>query len=74
MEKFFDYKVSEFLQVSITEEVLTMHGPRRWGIPKSITEISTATGLSKRRVIGCLGRLKKNNKVVPDGERWKIVV
>lgn len=74
MEKIFDYKVRDLLESSVSAELLTMHGPRRWAIPKSLQDISKGTNMSEKRALGCLKRLKRKKEVVPDGDNWKIVV
>src|SRR5437016_1029075 len=63
LERFYDSKVREFLHSQVTAEFVTAHGPRRWGIPKSIPEISLGTGMSEKRVRACLKRLRKKKQV-----------
>jgi hypothetical protein len=72
MYRYFDQKVEDCLRGSVSEEIQTMNGPRRWAIPKSLVDISMATGFSERKVSACLERLRRKRLVLPYGEGWKI--
>ncbi len=72
--RFVDQKTKEYLEKSVTPECPTMHGPRIWGIPKSIPEISNGTALSARQVTASLKRLEKKSLVVSDRDNWKIKI
>jgi len=74
LDRFFDSKVREFLESNVTPEYLTVHGPRRWGVAKSIPDISAATRMSEKRVTACIERLKKKKLVTRQGDDWSIVV
>ena len=72
MDRFLDWKVRDFLEMSVTQQKLGMHGPIQWAIPKSIQEISTATGMSEWLVRGCIKRLKKKKVIVQDEKGFRI--
>jgi|ERR1017187_9204296 hypothetical protein len=72
MYRYYDRKVEDCLRASVSSELLTQHGPRRWTIPKSLGDISRDTGFSNRRVSACLKRLLRKRLVLADGEKWKI--
>lgn len=72
MYELFDRRVENYLLDSFGPEVLTMHGPRRWPIPRSIADISKATGLPEWRVLPSLARLLSLRRTVArDGDNWK---
>lgn len=70
----FDHKVRDLLKGSQTDIFRTLHGDRRYPIPLSVKEIATSLGMSEKRVLACLGRLKKSEQVSAEGDKWKIVV
>lgn len=74
MDRFFDCRVRDVLEASVTKEQLTTHGPKRWALPKSVAEISQSTGMSQWRVRGSLRRLTKKKVALQDGDDWKILV
>ena len=71
MYRYFDQKVENYLRESVSDEIPTMNGPRRWSIPRSREDISRATGFSGKRVSACLKRLSRKRLAVADGEMWK---
>jgi hypothetical protein len=72
MDRLFDHKVKEFMESTITRSSAS-GTERAWAIPKSITEIAKATGLSEKRALGCLRRLKRKGAVSREHELWKPV-
>ena len=72
MEWLRDHKVSNFLRSSMIPPRLTAYGElAAKPIPKSLSEISAATGLSEKRTLGSLKRLQRKHSVAPDGDKWK---
>jgi hypothetical protein len=76
MDRFLDYKVRDFLESAVTiSTVPTPQGRSQRAEAKSIAEIAGATGMSEKRVRGCLKRLRKKQAAIPVGqERWRAAV
>ena len=74
MDRFFDWKVEDYLRTSVTAQKMGIHGPVQWAIPKSIQEISAATKMSEWFVRGSIRRLKKKKVVMEDGEGIRIKI
>jgi len=73
MDRFFDWKVRDFLEMSVTPEKVGSQGQvLRWAIPRSIKEIAKATNFSEWRVRGCLKRLKKKKVIAEDQAGFRI--
>ncbi|AEU36107.1 hypothetical protein AciX8_1769 [Granulicella mallensis MP5ACTX8] len=77
MDRFVDYKVKDFLDAQITKASFThpSGGRSQTAGTKTVSEIAQATGLSEKRVLGCLGRLKRKKHVAHEtGEYWKVEI
>jgi hypothetical protein len=77
MDRAFDHKVKEYLQTAIRLGTYTPAGGgvMQSALPRSIGDITSATGFSEKRVRSCLRRLAKSNSVMSLGnDMWKLVV
>ena len=75
MERTTDQRVKEYMRASVGPEYRPIHGhPVRDAVPRSLVEISKATGVAEWRLRGCLKRLKRKDVLVQDGDDWKVLV
>jgi hypothetical protein len=68
MNRFVDYKVRDFLESKVIFSHLANEPTRNRLEVKSPAQIAAATGLSEKRVKGCLGRLRAKGIVRTAGQ------
>jgi hypothetical protein len=74
MDRFFDYKIREFLESNVTRSDALNGIKKAWATTKSVEEIAQGTGLSEKRVQGCLERMNRKKTVTREKDRWKIAL
>lgn len=74
MDRFFDWKVRDFLQKSVVSQFGSHGQIARWAVAKSTKEIAETTRMSESRVRGCLKRLKRKNVITEDDKGFRMKV
>lgn len=72
MARFFDYKVLEVLEKNSHVVSGGMAGRRTFGHAVPVSTIASTTGMSEKRVLACLSRLKRRKQAQLAGADWKL--
>jgi hypothetical protein len=72
MERLFDSKVKDFLESKSVMGVTINNVQHKWPVAADVRDVAVGTGMSEKRVLACLKRLKKKKAVSQEGDRWKI--